>query len=95
MQNCGMQQENEVPTQNVMEMLLCFCGFTKLNALVSRIFLSLTASKITENVELTKKVTGKTSTILYRRYGNCLDAANLYLELSNQVLKLVCFKDLE
>ena len=41
-------------------------------------FLSLTTSKITEEVEPTKKATGKTSAILCRGYDNCLDAANLY-----------------
>ena len=72
-----MQQENEVPTQNIME-TLCLCGPTKSNAHVSRIFFVFTTSELTEKVELAKKATGKTSVILCRRYDNCLDAANLY-----------------
>ena len=71
-----MQQENEVPTQNTMEMLLCSCGPTKLN--VSTIYFVLHYQQITEKVEVIKKATGRTSAILCRRYSNCLDVANLY-----------------
>ena len=62
-------------------------------------FLSFTTSKITEKVGLPKKATGKTSAfslwmlvdvmIIVLTWQICI------LELSNQVLKLVCFKDLE
>ena len=39
-------------------------------------FLSFTTSKIKEKVQLTEKAAGKTSGIVCRRYGNCLDATN-------------------
>ena len=69
-----MQQENEVPTQNFVEMLFTYC-------VVWAYKIECTCFEnilITEKVELIKKATGKTSAILRRRDDNCLDAAKLY-----------------
>ena len=86
-----MQQENEVPTQNIME-TLCLCGP---NAHVSRIVFVLDYQQTHRKVELTKRLLTKLQpffadvTIIVLTQQVCI------LELSNQVLKLVCFKDLE
>ena len=94
MKSCGMRQENEVPTQNIVE-TSCLCGPTKNKMHMFReYFLSLTASKLTKKVELTKKVTDKTSAILCRRYDNGLDAANLYSRIIKSSTKTCVFKDL-
>ena len=85
MQSCGMQQEHEVPTQKMMEMLLCVCvcggggGLQNRMHMFPEYFLSFATSNITEKVQLTKKGTGKTSVILCRGgNANCLHPANLY-----------------
>ena len=91
MQSCGMQQEKDLPTPNIMDMLLCFCGPTKYNALASRISFFLHYQESHRKVELTKKVTGKSSTIPCRRYDNCLDAANLYSRTINPSTKACVF----
>ena len=83
-----MQQENEVPTQNVREMLLCLCADLQNKIhMFQEYFLSFTANKITEKVELTKEANGKNATYLCTRYGNCLHAANLYSRTFNPSTK--------
>ena len=94
MQSCGMQQENIVPTQSIME-TLCLCGPTKQNAHISRIVFVLDYQQTTKKVELTKRLLTKCQlffvdvTIIVLMQQICI------LKLSSQVLKLVCFKDLE
>ena len=95
MQSCGMQQENEVPTQNIMEMLLYLRGPTKYNTHVSRTFLSFTARKITGKVNLPKRLLVKLQPFFVDVTVIVLMQQIHILELSNQVLKLVCFKDLK
>ena len=90
-----MQQENEVPTQNIMQILLCLCGPTNKMHMFQEYFLSFTGSKITENVELTKKATGKTSANLCRLYDDCRDASDLYSRTIRPNTKTCVFKDLE
>ena len=87
MQSCGMQQENEVPTQNIMEMLLCLCGPTKQNKMhmFQKHFLPFITSKITEKVELTKKATGKASFFVDVKIF-VLTQQICIVELSNQIL---------
>ena len=58
-------------------------------------FLSFTANKTKEKVELIKKATGKISAIFVDVTIIALKPQICVLELSNQVLKLVCFKDSE
>ena len=53
-------------------------GLQNKKRMLLKYLLSLTASKITEKVELAKYATGQTSAILCRRYDNCLHAAILY-----------------
>ena len=89
-----MQQENEVPTQNIMEML-CLCGPTKYNAHVSRIVFVLDYQQTHKKVELTKRLLTKLQPFFVDGTVIVLMQQICILELSNQVLKLVCFKDLE
>ena len=94
MQSYGMQQGKEVPTWKFCCVCVCVGLQDKIH-MFREYFLRFTTSKSTEKVELTKKAADKTSTILCRRYNNCLDSANLYSPTIKQVLKLVRFKDLE
>ena len=73
----------------------CYCvcvGLENKMHMFREYFLSLTAIKITERVELTKMVTGKTSAILCGPYDNCLEQQICILELSNQVLNFCVLK---
>ena len=91
-----MQQENEVPTQNIMETLcLQLCGPTKQNAHVSRIIFVLDYQQTHKKVELTKRLLTKLQPFFVDVMIIVLMQQIYILELSNQVLKLLCFKDLE
>ena len=90
MQSCGMQHENEVPTQHHGNVIV-FVWTYKMKCKCMRIFLFFATRKITEKVELTKNATGKTSAIFFRRYDNCLDTTNLYSGTIKPVPKTCVF----
>ena len=89
-----MQQENEVPTQNIME-TLCMCGPTKYNAHGSRIVFVLDYQQTHKKVELAKKLLTKLEPFFVDVTTIVLTQQINILELLDQVLKLVCFKDSE
>ena len=96
MQSCGMRQENEVLTENIMK---CYCGCVGLqNKIqnVSRIFFcpSLLA-KSQKKLNLPKRLLAKLQPFIVEVAVIVLTQQICILELPNQVLKLVCFKDLE
>ena len=88
MQSCRMQQENEVPTQNIME-TLCLCGPTKQNAHVSRIVFVLDYQQTHKKVKFTKRLLIKRQPFFVDVTIIVLTQQICILELSNQVLKLV------
>ena len=93
--SCGTQEENVVPTQNITKILLCLCGPTNLYEIhmFQEHFLSFTA---TEKVEFTKEATqAKLQPFFVNVTTIVLMQQICILELSNQVLKLLFFKDLE
>ena len=63
MRSCGMPQENEVPTQNIMETLLCLCGLNKIKYTCFDNSFVLHYQQNHKKVDLTKNATGKTSAV--------------------------------
>ena len=79
-----------------MEMLLCLCRPTKYNAHISRIFFCpLLTAKSQKKLNLPKGLLAKLQPFVVDVTIIVLTQQICILELSNQVLKLVCFKDLE
>ena len=93
MQSCVMQQENEVPTQNIMEILLCIWAYKIKCTCFENIFCPSLPAESQKKLNLPKlqplyvDVTIIVCLVLMQQI--CI------LELTNQVLKLVCFRDLE
>ena len=73
----------------------CFCGRAKENSHVSRIVFVLDYQQTHKKVELTKRLLTKLQPFFVEVTIIVLTQQICVLELSNQVLKLVCFEDLE
>ena len=74
MQSCRMQQENKLPTRDVMEMFkkIMFVWTYETKYTFQTYLLFFTATKIRENVELIKNATDKTLASLCGRYDRVL-----------------------